>query len=85
VVRAFVEARGLVQVSDRGEVEKMVDGVLAANPEQLKAYAGGKSKLAGFFTGQVMKASEGRVSPALMNEVLQQRLKAAVDAAAAAE
>jgi aspartyl-tRNA(Asn)/glutamyl-tRNA(Gln) amidotransferase subunit B len=83
-VRNFVESRGLVQVTDRAEVERMVDGVLAANKEQLDAYAGGKAKLAGFFTGQVMKVSEGRVSPALMNEVLQQRLKAAADAAAAA-
>jgi len=83
-VRAFVEARGLVMVSDRAEVERMVDTVLAASPSQLAAYAAGKAKLAGYFTGLVMKASEGRVQPALMNEVLAQRLGAAVAAAAAA-
>lgn len=60
----------------------MVDAVLAANSKQLAEYAGGKTKLAGFFTGQVMKESQGRVNPALMQEVLQRKLKAAADAAA---
>jgi aspartyl-tRNA(Asn)/glutamyl-tRNA(Gln) amidotransferase subunit B len=84
-VRAFVESRGMVMVTDRAEVERMVDNVLAENAEQLDAYArGGKTKLAGFFTGQVMKVSEGRVSPALMNDVLQQRLRQAVEEAAKA-
>jgi len=82
-VRAYVEARGMVMVTDRAAVEAMVDAVLAGSAEQLAAYGAGKSKLAGFFTGQVMKASEGRVSPALMNEVLQERLRRAVEAAAA--
>lgn len=72
----------MVQVTDRKEVEAMVGRVLEENEAQLEAYAGGKTKLAGFFTGQVMKASEGRVSPALMNEVLQEKLREAVEKAA---
>ena len=52
----------------------MVDAVLAANPTQLAAYRGGKTKLASFFTGQVMKESAGRVNPELMNRVLKRRL-----------
>ncbi len=62
----------------------MVDSVLAANPKQLADYCGGKTKLAGFFTGQVMKESEGKVNPGLMQEVLQRKLKEAADAAASA-
>jgi aspartyl-tRNA(Asn)/glutamyl-tRNA(Gln) amidotransferase subunit B len=65
-------------------VEAMVDSVLAANPKQLADYCGGKTKLAGFFTGQVMKESEGKVNPGLMQEVLQRKLKEAADAAASA-
>ncbi|KAF8058122.1 hypothetical protein HT031_005782 [Scenedesmus sp. PABB004] len=81
-VAAFVEAEGLGQISDESAVEAMVDGVLAANPGQLLQYVAGKTKLAGFFTGQVMKVSAGRVNPGLMNAVLARRLAAAVEAAA---
>jgi aspartyl-tRNA(Asn)/glutamyl-tRNA(Gln) amidotransferase subunit B len=68
--------------ADESAVEEMVDRVLAANPKQLEQYCGGKTKLAGFFTGQVMKESTGRVNPGLMNKVLMQKLQAAADAAA---
>jgi aspartyl-tRNA(Asn)/glutamyl-tRNA(Gln) amidotransferase subunit B len=68
--------------ADVSAVEAMVDRVLAANPNQLQQYVGGKTKLAGFFTGQVMKESAGRVNPGLMQEVLQKKLAAAVAAAA---
>lgn len=81
-VRAFVEAQGLVQISDESAVEEMVARVLAANPKQLEQYCGGKTKLAGFFTGQVMKESAGRVNPGLMNKILMKKLQAAADAAA---
>lgn len=65
------------QVSDVSAIEAMVDSVFAANPKQLEEYRGGKTKLAGFFTGQVMKESQGRVNPALMNKVLMKKLKEA--------
>lgn len=69
--------RGL---ADESAVEAMVDAVLAANPKQLEQYCGGKTKLAGFFTGQVMKESQGRVNPGLMNKVLMKKLAAAAAA-----
>jgi Glu-tRNA(Gln) amidotransferase subunit E-like FAD-binding protein len=68
---------------DVAAVEEMVERVLAANPQQLAQYCSGKTKLAGFFTGQVMKESQGRVNPGLMNQVLMKKLQAAADAAAA--
>lgn len=68
--------------ADESAVEEMVDRVLEANPKQLEQYCGGKTKLAGFFTGQVMKESQGRVNPGLMNQVLMRKLQAAADAAA---
>jgi aspartyl-tRNA(Asn)/glutamyl-tRNA(Gln) amidotransferase subunit B len=52
----------------------MIDEVLAANPEELAAYRGGKKKLQGFFVGQLMKHSGGRVDPKLSNQILSQKL-----------
>jgi aspartyl-tRNA(Asn)/glutamyl-tRNA(Gln) amidotransferase subunit B len=63
----------------------MVDAVLAANPNQLAQYCSGKTKLAGFFTGQVMKESAGRVNPGLMNKILMKKLAAAAAQAEAAK
>ncbi len=70
----IVEARGLRQVVDTGAIDAAVDGVLAANPDKLAEYRGGKEKLFGFFVGQVMKAMQGKGNPALVNEALRQRL-----------
>jgi aspartyl-tRNA(Asn)/glutamyl-tRNA(Gln) amidotransferase subunit B len=70
-----VESKGLVQISDLGAIEAIIDSVFAANPKQLEEYRSGKTKLQGFFTGQVMKESGGRVNPALMNKMLMQKLK----------
>jgi len=71
---AIVEARGLRQVVDTGAIDAAVDQVLAANPDKLAEYRGGKEKLFGFFVGQVMKAMQGKGNPALVNEALRQRL-----------
>lgn len=73
--RALVAARGLSQISDEAAIAAMIEKVLEANPGQLAAYRGGKTKLQGFFTGQVMKASGGRVNPSLMNKILMEKLK----------
>ncbi|HVF26906.1 MAG TPA: Asp-tRNA(Asn)/Glu-tRNA(Gln) amidotransferase subunit GatB [Pyrinomonadaceae bacterium] len=70
----IVEERGLVQVSDTGEIEKIIDDVLAANPQQLAQYRGGKETLIGFFVGQIMKASKGKANPKVVNELLKNRL-----------
>ena len=52
----------------------MIDEVLAAHPEELAAYRGGKKKLQGFFVGQMMKRSSGRVDPKLTNQLLSKKL-----------
>jgi len=71
----IVEEKGLVQVSDTGAIEKIIDQVLAANPDNVAEYRDGKDKLFGFFVGQVMKASKGKANPALVNEMLLKKLK----------
>ena len=73
---SIVESRGLRQVTDTGAIEGAVDRVLAAHPDKLAEYRGGKDKLFGFFVGQVMKAMAGKGNPALVNETLRQRLSA---------
>jgi aspartyl-tRNA(Asn)/glutamyl-tRNA(Gln) amidotransferase subunit B len=72
---AVIKAKGLVQVTDTGAIEKIIDDVMAANPEQLAQFRSGKDKLFGFFVGQVMKASQGKANPAQLNELLQKKLK----------
>ncbi|CAI7770995.1 unnamed protein product [Closterium sp. NIES-54] len=74
--RKLVEAKGLLQISDEAAIERMVEEVLAGNPKQVEQFRAGKTKLQGFFTGQVMKASGGRVNPALMNKILMKKLHA---------
>jgi len=71
---AIVDARGLRQVTDTGAIDAAVDAVIAANPDKLAQYRGGKDKLFGFFVGQVMKAMAGKGNPALINETLKRRL-----------
>jgi aspartyl-tRNA(Asn)/glutamyl-tRNA(Gln) amidotransferase subunit B len=71
--RAVVEARGLVQVSDVGAIEKMVDEIVAANPDKV-AQAKAKPVLIGWFVGQVMRASGGRANPQAVNELLKRKL-----------
>ena len=71
---AIVEAKGLRQVIDTGAIDAAVDAVLAANPDKVAQFKGGKDKLFGFFVGQVMKAMAGKGNPALVNETLKTRL-----------
>ncbi|EFN58388.1 hypothetical protein CHLNCDRAFT_50146 [Chlorella variabilis] len=75
-VRAMVETRGLVQISDPAALAAIVDGVLSANPKQLQQYREGKPKLQGFFVGAVMKESKGRANPAELNRILMEQLNA---------
>lgn len=69
-----VESKGLSQISDSATIEAMVDKILADNMKQVEAYRGGKTKLQGFFVGQAMKASGGRVNPGLLNKILMAKL-----------
>src|SRR5215510_5555704 len=72
---AIVEEKGMVQVSDTGEIDRVIDEVMAANPKQLEQYRKGKEGLFGFFVGQVMKASKGKANPKIVNERLREKLK----------
>ncbi|MDX2074336.1 MAG: Asp-tRNA(Asn)/Glu-tRNA(Gln) amidotransferase subunit GatB [Alphaproteobacteria bacterium] len=70
----IVEREGLKQVTDTGAIEKVIDEVIAANPDKVAEYKSGKDKLFGFFVGQVLKASGGKANPAMVNELLKQKL-----------
>lgn len=72
--KALVESKGLIQISDTGALEAMIEEVLAAHPKELEKYRGGKKKLKGFFVGQVMKKSGGRADPKLTNQLLTKKL-----------
>jgi aspartyl-tRNA(Asn)/glutamyl-tRNA(Gln) amidotransferase subunit B len=71
-----VKERGLVQVSNTDEIEKIIDDVIAANPGQTAEYRSGREKLFGFFVGQVMKSSKGKANPDLVNQLLKKKLSA---------
>ena len=71
---AIVEERGMKQVSDTGAIEAVIDEVLAANPDKVEQYKGGKTGLIGFFVGQCMKAMKGQGNPKLINELLAKKL-----------
>lgn len=71
----IVKEKGLVQISDTGAIEKVIDEVLAANQQQVADYRGGRTKLFGFFVGAVMKASKGQANPDLVNKILLEKLK----------
>jgi aspartyl-tRNA(Asn)/glutamyl-tRNA(Gln) amidotransferase subunit B len=73
--KSIVEARGLMQLSDPGAIEAIVDRVIANNPKQVDSYRGGKVQLFGFFVGQVMKESDGKANPKMVNELLEKKLK----------
>jgi len=72
--RAIIEEKGLVQITDEGALETVVAEVLAANPAQLAQFRSGKDKLFGFFVGQVMKATQGKANPQLINDLLKKML-----------
>ncbi|KAK4266238.1 hypothetical protein QN277_027188 [Acacia crassicarpa] len=74
-VKGLIKEKDLIQVTDPAEIEKMVDQVLAENPKQLEQYRGGRTKLQGFFAGQVMKLSKGKANPGLLNKILLEKLK----------
>jgi aspartyl-tRNA(Asn)/glutamyl-tRNA(Gln) amidotransferase subunit B len=62
------------QLTDAAAIEKMIDEVIAANPKQVEQYRAGKKTVAGFFVGQVMRASKGQANPALLNELVTRKL-----------
>ena len=70
----IVREKGLVQITDTSAIEKIVDEVIAANPQQLERYRSGKTQLMGFFVGQVIKASGGKANPQAVNDILKKKL-----------
>ncbi len=71
---AIVEAKGLHQVTDTGAIAAAIDAVLAANADKVAEYRAGRDKLYGFFVGQIMRATQGKANPALVNDLLSKRL-----------
>ncbi|MDA3922019.1 MAG: Asp-tRNA(Asn)/Glu-tRNA(Gln) amidotransferase subunit GatB [Salinisphaera sp.] len=73
---AIIESRGLKQITDTGAIEAFVDAALADNPDQVKQYLDGKTKIVGFLVGQVMKASKGKANPKEVNQLMVAKLNA---------
>jgi aspartyl-tRNA(Asn)/glutamyl-tRNA(Gln) amidotransferase subunit B len=71
---AYIESQGLKQISDAGEIEKLIDEVLRANAKQVEDYKAGKEKAFNSLVGQVMKATKGKANPAQVNEILRRKL-----------
>ena len=73
-IDSVIDKLGLKQMTDTGAIEAMCDEIIAANPDKVEQYKGGKEKLFGFFVGQVMKASKGSANPQVVNEILKTKL-----------
>mgnify|MGYP001375930155 FL=1 len=71
---AIVAEKGMVQITDEGALITTIQAIIDANPNQLKDYRGGKDKLFGFFVGQVMKATQGKANPKIVNDLLKKML-----------
>lgn len=71
---AIVEEKGLTQISDSSEIEAILDEVIADNPAQVEQFRSGKDKVLGFFVGQVMKQTQGRANPQVVNDLLRGKL-----------
>ena len=74
-VDEIIQAKGLKQITDSGEIEALIEQVVNNNPEQVAQYKAGKDKVFGFFVGQVMKLSKGKANPKQVNDLLKNKLK----------
>ena len=70
----IIQEKNLQQVTDQSAILKLIDEILKKYPEQLADYRAGKDKLFGFFVGQVMKASGGKINPQQLNSLLKEKL-----------
>ena len=73
-VDAIIDARGLRQMRDTGELNALIDAIVAEHPQQAEQFRAGRDKLLGFFVGQVMKATGGKANPRQVNELLREAL-----------
>jgi aspartyl-tRNA(Asn)/glutamyl-tRNA(Gln) amidotransferase subunit B len=71
---SIVEEKGLKQVSDTGAIEAAVDAAIAGGAKQVEQYRGGNEKILGWFVGQVMKTTQGKANPQMVNEILRRKL-----------
>jgi len=70
----IVKEKGLVQISDTGEIERAVDEIISKHPDEVRRFKEGDEKLIGFFVGQVMKATKGKANPKVLNDLLKDKL-----------
>ena len=70
----IVDEKGLKQITDSGAIEAVIDQLIADNPEQAEQYRGGNTKVAGWFTGQAMKVTQGQANPQMVNQILKDKL-----------
>jgi aspartyl-tRNA(Asn)/glutamyl-tRNA(Gln) amidotransferase subunit B len=70
----IIESKGLKQISNMSEIEKLIDDILAANPQQVSDYHNGKEKAFNSLVGQVMKATKGKANPSQVNDLLKKKL-----------
>ncbi|MGP0566433.1 MULTISPECIES: Asp-tRNA(Asn)/Glu-tRNA(Gln) amidotransferase subunit GatB [unclassified Nitrospina] len=71
---AIIEEKGLTQISDEGELGRIVDDIIAASPDQVQQFKEGRDKVLGYFIGQAMKASKGQANPGLLNKLFKEKL-----------
>ncbi len=71
----IVEEKGLTQITDTDAIDAVIAGVIANNPKEVEAFQNGKTKLMGFFVGQVMRETRGKANPKLVNDILKQKLE----------
>ena len=71
----IVKEKGWIQISDEGEIKKVVMDIIAANPNSVADYKGGKDKALGFLVGQAMKQTKGKANPQMLNKMFAEELK----------
>tara|TARA_B000000460_G_C21214159_1_gene263598 strand:- start:91 stop:546 length:456 start_codon:yes stop_codon:yes gene_type:complete len=71
----IIEAKGLKQITDIGEIAKLVNEIIANNPEQVEQFREGKEQVLSYLVGQAMKLSRGKANPAQVNQILREKLK----------
>jgi len=72
--KSIIEERGLKQVSDSGELEKILDDIIAGSEEQVVQFKNGNEKIIGWFVGQVMQKTKGQANPTVVNDLLKKKL-----------
>jgi aspartyl-tRNA(Asn)/glutamyl-tRNA(Gln) amidotransferase subunit B len=77
--KRIVEDQGLVQITDTDALDEVILKIISNHPKEAQAYKNGKTKLLGFFVGQIMKETRGQANPKLANELLKEKLKNGVD------